>query len=104
MALQLVGSHSPHPEIIQESDQLMEDDNTSTPHASIFQPFSQAISVLSDSGSVAISRTSAPFPGRIGKNNPRSNPWHHATTPTNQIEHLKQQITMAFQYISSTVN
>ena len=54
---------------------------------------------------VAMSRiTSAPFPGCIAKSNPRSNPRHHTRTPRNQMKHLKQQITMAFQYISSTVN
>ena len=67
----------------------MEDDNASSPYASTFQPSSQAVSVSSDSGSVAMSRTaSAPFPGRIWKNNPHSNPRHHARTPTNQMEHL----------------
>ena len=100
MALQILGSQSPHPEMIQESDQLMEDDNTSTPHASTFNPSSRAVSVSSKSGSVAISRsTSAPFSSRIRKGSPR----HHARAPTNQTETLKQQIALAFQYIMSII-
>ena len=100
MALQIHGSHSLHPEIIQESDQHMEDDNTSTPHASTFNASFQAVSVSSEPGSVAMSRsTSAPFPGCIGKNSPRL----HARAPTNQTERLKQQIPLPFQYITSTI-
>jgi hypothetical protein len=98
------GSHSPHPEIVQESDQLMEDDNSSTPHASTFNPDSRALSVTSTSGSIALSRsTSAPFPGRIEKNPGRSSPRHHSRNPTNQTERLKQQIALAFQFISSNI-
>jgi hypothetical protein len=99
------GSHSPHPEIIQGLDQLMEDDNTSTPHASSFDPSSRALSVVSPPGSIALSRTSsAPF--RIEKNPTRSssNPRHHTRNPTNQTDRLKQQISLAFQYISSTIH
>jgi hypothetical protein len=99
-----VGSNSPHPEIIQESDQLMEDDNSSTPHASTFNPDSRALSVTSASGSIALSRsTSAPFPGRVEKNPGRSSPRHHSRNPTNQTERLKQQIALAFQFISSNI-
>jgi hypothetical protein len=99
-----VGSNSPHPEIIQESDQLMEDDNSSTPHASTFNPDSRALSVTSTSGSIALSRsTSAPFPGRVEKNPGRSSPRHHSRNPTNQTERLKQQIALAFQFISSNI-
>ena len=107
MAPQLLRSHSPHREIVQVSDQMMEDENTSTPHASTFNPSSRAVSVTSEPGSVdsvALSRTSsAPFPGCVGKNLARSNPRHHARTPTNQTEHLKEQIALAFQYITSTI-
>ena len=47
----LVSPNSPHPELIR-GDQPMEDDNTSTPHASSFDPSSRAMTSTSNPGSV----------------------------------------------------
>jgi len=48
----LVSPNSPHPEIIRDPDQPMEDDDTSTPHPSSFDLSSRAITVTSNPGSV----------------------------------------------------
>jgi len=48
----LVSPNSPHLEIIPDPDQPMEDDDTSTPHASSFDSSSCAITVTSNPGSV----------------------------------------------------
>jgi len=47
-----VSPNSPHPELIRDPDQPMEDDDTSTPHASSFDPSSRAMTTTSNPGSV----------------------------------------------------
>jgi len=47
----LVSPNSPHPELIRDPNQPMEDDDTSTPHASSFDPSSHAITTTSNPGS-----------------------------------------------------
>jgi len=94
----LVSPISPHPEIIRDPDQPMEDDDTSTTHASSFDSSSRAITVTSNPGSVIHSPMSrshcAQF--RVEKNRSRSNSRQHARNTTNQMELLKQQIGLAF--------
>jgi len=101
----LVSPNSPHPELINNPDQPMEDDDTSTPHASSFDPSSRAMTTTSNPGSVIhspISRShSAQF--RVEKNTSRSNSRQRARNTMNQME-LKQQIGLAFQHISSSIN
>jgi len=48
----LVSPNSPHLELISHPDQPMEDDDTSTPHASSFDPSSRAMTTTSNPGSV----------------------------------------------------
>jgi len=95
----LVSPNSPHPELISNPDQPMEDDDTSTPHASSFDPSSPAITTTSNPGSVIhspMSRShSAQF--RVEKNTSRSKSRQRARNTTNQMELLKQQIGLAFQ-------
>jgi len=102
----LVSPKSPHPELISNPDQPMEDDDTSTPHASSFDPSSCAMTTTSNPGSVIhspMSRShSAQF--RVEKNTSRSNSRQHSRNTTNQMELLKQQIGLAFQHISSSIN
>jgi len=102
----LVSSNSPHPELIRDPDQSMADDDTSTPHASSFDPSSRAMTTTSNPGSVIhspMSRShSAQFP--VDKNPSRSNSCQPARNTTNQMELLKQQIGLAIQHISSSIN
>jgi len=101
----LVSPNSPHPELIR-GDQPMEDDNTSTPHASSFDPSSRAMTSTSNPGSVIhspMSRShSAQF--RVEKNPSWSNSRQHTRNAMNQIELLKQEIGLAFPHISSSIN
>jgi len=48
----LVSPNSPHPELIGNPDQPMEDDDTSIPHVSSFDPSSRAMTTTSNPGSV----------------------------------------------------
>jgi len=102
----LVSPNSPNPELIRDSDQPMEDDDTSTPHGSSFDPSSGAMTTTSNPGSVIHSPMSrshrAQF--RVEKNPTRSNSRQCARNTTNQMELLKQQIGLAFQHISSSIN
>jgi len=102
----LLSPNSPHPELISNPDQSMEDDDTSTPHASSFDPSSRDMTTTSNPGSVIhspMSRShSAQF--RVEKNTSRSNSRQRARNTTNQMELLKQQIGLAFQHISSSIN
>jgi len=102
----LVSPNSPHPELIRNPDQPMEDDDTPTPHASSFDPSSRAMTTTSNPGSVIhspMSRShSAQFP--VERNTSRSNSRQRARNTTNQMELLKQQIGLAFQHISSSIN
>jgi len=102
----LVSPNPPHPEIIRDPDQPMEDDDTSTPHASSFDSSSRAVTISSIPGSVIHSPMShshsAQF--RVKKNESRSNSRQRVRDTTNQMELLKQQIGLAFQHISSSIN
>jgi len=102
----LVSPNSPDPELISDPDQPMEDDDTSTPHASLFDLSSRAMTTTANPGSVIhcpMSRShSAQF--RVQKNTSRSNSRQRARNTTNQMELLKQQIGLAFQHISSSIN
>jgi len=102
----LVNPNSPHPELISNPDQPIEADDTSTPHASSFDPSSRAITTTSNPGSVIhspMSRShSAQF--RVEKNMSRSNSRQCARNTTNQMELLKQQIGLPFLPISSSIN
>ena len=48
----LVSPNCPHAELIRDPDQPMEDDDTSTPHASSFDPSSRAMTPSSNPGSI----------------------------------------------------
>jgi len=102
----LVSPNPPHPELIRDPDQPMEDDDTSTPHGSSFNASSRAMTTTSNSGWVVhspMSRShSAQF--RVENNPTRSNSRQHARNTTNQMELLKQQIGLAFQHICSSIN
>jgi len=101
-----VSPNSPHPQIIRDPDQAMEDDDTSTPHASSFDSSSRAITVTSNPGSVVHSPISCSHSAqlRVEKNQSRSNSRQRARNTTNQMELLNQQIGLAFQHISSSIN
>jgi len=102
----LVSPNSPHPELIRDPNQPMEDDDTSTSHASSYNPSSRAMTTTSNPGSVVhspISRSlSAQF--RVETNPRRSNSRQHARIATTQMALLKQQIRLAFLHISSSIN
>jgi len=102
----LVSPNFPHPELISNPNQHMEDDDTSTPDAFSFDPSSHAMTTTSNPGSVIQSPMnrahSAQF--RVEKNTSRSNSRQRASNTTNQMELLKQQIELAFQNISSSIN
>jgi len=102
----LVCPNAPHPELISNPDQPMEDDETSTPHVSSFDSSSRAMTTTSNPGSVIhspMSRShSAQF--RVEKNTSQSNSRQRARNTTNQTELLKQQIGLAFQHMSSSIN
>ena len=102
----LISPNSPHPELITDPNQPMEDDDTCTPHESSFGPSSCAMTTNSNPGSVVhspMSRShSAQF--RVKMNPSRSSSPQHARYTTNQRELLKQQIRLAFQQISSSIN
>jgi len=102
----LVSPNSSHPELIRDPAQPMEDDDTSTPHACSFDPSSRAITTTSNPGSVIHSPMSCSHSAqfRVDKNPSRSNSRQRARNATNQIELLKQQIGLAFQHISSSIN
>jgi len=102
----LVSPNSPHPELIRDPDQPMEDDDTSTPHASSFDPSSRAMTTTSNSGSVIPSPMSHSHSAQfcVEKNTSRSNSRQRARNTTNQMELLKQQIGLVFQHISSSIN
>jgi len=102
----LVSLHSPHSGLIQDPDQPMEDDNTSTPQASSFDLSSHAMTVTSNPGSVVHSPLSRSYSAQfsVEKNPSRSNSHQCARNTTNQIELLKHQIGLAFQHISSSIN
>jgi len=102
----LVTPNSPHPELIRDPDQPMEDDDTSTPHASSFDPSSRATTTTSNPGSVIHSNMTRSYSAqfRVDKNPSRSNSRQRARNSTNQMELLKQQIGLAFQHISSSIN
>jgi len=57
----LVSPNSPHPELIRDPDQPMQDDHTSTPHASSFNLSSRAMTTTSNPGSVIHSPRVAPI-------------------------------------------
>jgi len=101
-----VSPNSPHPELIRDPDQPMQDNHTSTPHGSSFDPSSRAMTTTSNPCSVVhspMSRShSAQF--RVEKNMSQSNSRQRARNTTNQMELLKQQIGLAFQHISSIIN
>jgi len=102
----LVSPNSPHPELIGYPHQPIEDDNTSTPHASSFDPSSRTITTTSNPGLVIhspMSRShSAQF--RVEKNTSGSNSRQRTKNTTNQMQLLKQQTGLAFQHISSSIN
>ena len=102
----LVSPNSPHPQLIRDPDQPMQDDDTSTPHASLFDLSSHAMTTTSNLGLVIhspISRShSAQF--RVEKNRSRSNSRQRTRNTTNERELLRQQIGLAFQHISSSIN
>jgi len=102
----LVSPNSPHAELISNPDQPMEDDDTSTPHASSFDPSSRAMTTNSHPGSVLHSLLSRFHSGqfRVEKNTSQSNSHQRARNTINQMELLKQQIGLAFQHISSSIN
>jgi len=102
----LVSHKSPHPELIRDHNQPMEDDNTSTAHASSFDLSSSAMTTPSNPGSVGHSPMSGSHSAqfRVEKNLMRSNSRHCARKTTNQMDLLKQQIGRAFQHISSSIN
>ena len=97
---------SPHAELISNPDRPMEDDDTSTPHASSFDPSSCAMTTTSNAGSVIhspLSRSdSVQF--RVEKNTSRSNSRQRARNTINQMELVNQQIGPACQHISSSIN
>lgn len=100
----LVNPNTPHPELVGSSDTPMDDDNASTPHASSFDPSSRAVTVSSPAGSVVhspMSRSPSAQQFRIHKNSSRSN---SRQREANQMDLLKQQIGVAFRYISSSIN
>jgi len=105
-SIALVSPNSPHPELIGNPDQPMEDDDTSMPHASSFDSSSRAITVTSNPGSVIhspMSRShSAQF--RVEKTSLRSNSRQRARNAANPMELLKQQMGLAFQHIFSSIN
>jgi len=102
----LVSPNSRHAELIRSPDQPMEDDDTSTPHASSFDPSSRAMTTNSHPGSVLHSLLSCFHSGqfRVEKNTSQSNSRQRARNTINQMELLKQQIGLAFQHISSSIN
>jgi len=102
----LVSPNSPHPELISNPDQPMEDDDTSTPYASSFDPSSRAMTTTSNPGSVIHSPMSRSHSAQfhVEKNTSRSNSRQRARNTTNQMELLKQQIGLACQHISSSMN
>jgi len=102
----LVSPNSPHPELIGNPDQPMEDDDTSTRYASSFDASSRAITVTSNPGSVIHSPMSRSHSAQfcVEKASSRSNSRQRARNAANQMELLKQQIGLAFQHISSSIN
>jgi len=102
----LVSPNSPHPELISNPDQPMEHDDSSTPHASSFDPSSRAMTTTSNPGSVIHSPMSRSHSAQfhVEKNTSRSNSRQRARNTANQMELLKQQIGLAFQHISSSIN
>jgi len=102
----LVSPNSPQPELIHHPDQPMEDDDTSTPYASSFDLSSRAMTTTSNPGSVIhspMSRSNS-VQFRVEKDTSRSNSRQRARNTTNQMELLKQQIGLAFEHISSSIN
>jgi len=102
----LVSPNSPHPEIIRDPDQPMHDNDTFTPHTSSLDSSSCAITVTSNPGSVVHCPMSRSYSAQylVAKNPSRSNSRQPARNTTDQMELLKQQIGLAFQHISSSIN
>ena len=80
----LVSPNSPHPELISNPDQPMEDDDTSTPHASSFDPSSRAMTTTSNPGSVIHSPMSRSYSAQL-----RVEKTRHDQTPVNVQETLQ---------------
>jgi len=80
-----VSPNSPHPELIRDPDQPMEDGDTFTPHASSFDPSSRAMTTTSNPGSAVHSPMSRSHtvPFRVEKNTSRSNSRQRARNITN---------------------
>ena len=84
----------------------MEDDDASTPHPSLFDPSSSAMTTTSNPGSVIHSPLSHSHSAQflVEQNTSRSNSRQRARNTTNRMDLLKQQIGLAFQHISSSIN
>jgi len=102
----LASPNSPHPELIRDPDQPLEDDDTSTPHPSSFDQSSRAMTTISNPGLVTYSPLSRSHSAQFGvdKNPSRSNPGQRTRNATNHMELLKPHIGLVFQYISSSIN
>ena len=80
----LVSPNSPHAELIQDPDQPTEDEDTSTPQVSSFDPSSRGMTVTSNPGSVIHPQWVVPIVRNFVSKKTR-----HDQTPVNAQETLR---------------